>query len=231
MTIYIKNKFGVVKDLAGKTFQVDEYRDVTNVAARFANNDEVLEALANDDAAVAKTDDGTSDITKLSQAINYLHELPETDDLGRPINSTQSVQLFLAKAESGTNVDGVAAAIIKIPALGRTIEGGWGKFQNQSTGDWLTIDLKDDDDLYGFGAGATISTFDDQLVPTGNQGYFFLGDESLAIHPLIPSDPTELPGGLYLYICGHKKNTGTVEAPIYAADHLYVNIHWGKRIR
>jgi hypothetical protein len=136
----------------------------------------------------------------------------------------QSVSLLLARAEADTDVAGLADAIIKIPTEGRTIEGGIGFFENVEVGDYLTIDIKDDDNLYGFGAGATIATFDDQLVPLANQGIYFIGNESLKLHPIVSDDPKELPGGLYLHICGHKKNIAT-------ADTIYVNVSWGKRIR
>lgn len=136
----------------------------------------------------------------------------------------QSVKLLIAKATSGTDINGVADAVIKIPNEGRTIEGGFGYFENQAAGDWLTIDLKDDDDLYGFGAGATIATYDDQLVAVANQGWYFPPTGVLEIHPIVANDPTELPPGLYLHICAHKANVAT-------ADNFFVNVHWGKRIR
>jgi hypothetical protein len=136
----------------------------------------------------------------------------------------QSVTLLLARAEADTDVTGLADAVIKIPSEGRTIEGGFGFFENVETGDWLTIDLKDDDDIYGFGAGATIGTFDDQLVPLANQGFYFMNSQPLELSPIVSDDPRELPGGLYLHICGHKKNIATV-------DTLYVNLRWGKRKR
>lgn len=95
MTIYIQNKFGVVKDLAGKTFQIDEYRDVTSVAARFANNDEVLTGIGAGDVIVARTDDGNNDITSIAQAMNYLRELPPTTENGLPQSQIEVREEFI----------------------------------------------------------------------------------------------------------------------------------------
>lgn len=147
----------------------------------------------------------------------------------------QSVKLLLAMGKATTDVNGLADVVIQVPgAFGldsegnlltyRTIEGGFSWFKNQEPGDWVTIELRDDDNLLGTGAGAVIDTFDDKDVPSVNQGWFLLNDGPMELHPIVSDDPTELPGGFYLHICGHKANIAT-------ADELFVNLHWGKRLR
>jgi hypothetical protein len=138
----------------------------------------------------------------------------------------QSIILTLARAESETvsGVDGtVADSMIRVPDGGRSIEGGQGSFVNQETGDYLTIDLRDDDNLLGFGAGTLISTFTDTGVSASNGGWYFMGSQPLVLHPVVDNDPSNLPGGFYLHVCGHKRDPAL-------ADTLFVNFHWGLRV-
>ena len=136
----------------------------------------------------------------------------------------QSIQILTARAKASTDDNGLAETKVKIPTEGRTISGGIGFFENIEPGDYLTIEIRDDDNILEGGVGAVVSTFDDQLVPVDNQGYYFMGNYPLEVKPLVGNDSRILPGGLYLYICGHKADTAT-------SDTLYVNIFWGRRIR
>ena len=140
----------------------------------------------------------------------------------------QSVKLLLARAEAATDGSGTAEAVLKVPGTvgnkERTIEGGIGCFQNQEAGDYLKIDLRDDDNLLGYGAGFVLDAFHDTGVASVNQGWYFLGSSTLSLSPIVSDDPTELPSGMYLHITGQKANIAT-------SDTLYINLHWGKRIR
>jgi hypothetical protein len=145
--------------------------------------------------------------------------------------SPQSVKLLLARGKAATDVDGLADVILKVPGTfnwpatdGRAIEGGFGCFVNQEEGDYITIELRDDDNLLGLGAGYVVDTFDDTGVPTANQGWYFLGSNPLDLHPVIHDDTSDLPAGMYLHMMGHKADSAT-------SDTLYINLHWGKRIR
>lgn len=148
----------------------------------------------------------------------------------------QSVKLLLARTEADTDGSGVADAVLKVPGTFgvnpdgslvkvRTIEGGFGCLTTQEPGDYLTIELRDDDDLLGFGAGAVLDEFHDTDVAASNQGWYFMGSNVLDLHPIVSDDPTELPAGMYLHVVAHKKTTPT------PAHTFYVNIHWGFRIR
>jgi len=147
----------------------------------------------------------------------------------------QSVKLMLARGEANTDGSGTANVIIKVPgtfsvdakgnlASERTVEGGFGLFKNQEPGDYLKIELKDDDNLLGYGAGFVLETFHDTDVAASNQGWYFMGSEVMEIHPIVSDDPTDLPCGMYLHMTGQKANIAT-------SDTLYINLHWGKRLR
>lgn len=140
------------------------------------------------------------------------------------IHSKQSVKLLLAKGKADTDVNGKSEISFKVPTDGRSIEGGFACFANQEDGDWLTATLNDDDDNLGYGAGFEVDSFNDKDMPTDQQGWYFLGSSILELHPIVIDDPSDLPGSLYLHVVGHKANTAT-------SDTLYVNIHWGKRLR
>ena len=153
-------------------------------------------------------------------------------DDGNKTVGKKSVKLLIAMAKADTDsVTGIADAILKIPgtppdAVARTIEGGTGFFKEQEIGDYLTIELRDDDNLLGLGAGTVLDTFHDLGVPTVNQGWYFPKDAVMSdLKPVVSDDPTDLPAGMYLHICGHK---GVVPA---TPDTLYVNLHWGSKIR
>ena len=135
-----------------------------------------------------------------------------------------SVKLLLAKGKATTDVNGRAEVIIEVPANGRSITGGDGCFSGQLPDDYLTIELRDDDDILGGGAGALVNAFHDLDEPTVNQGWFFLGG-LLQLDPLIDGETTDLPGGLYLHIFGHK--AVVPQTP----ETLYINLRWGKRYR
>jgi hypothetical protein len=145
----------------------------------------------------------------------------------------QSIKLLLSRASSAT-VSGVADATIKIPGTfaldingtpvnTRTISGGWGYFANQQDGDWVTAEVRDDDNILGYGAGFVLDTFHDKDLPSANQGWFFPKQEVLELRPLISDDPTDIPAGMYLHILATKADL--------SSDTFYVNVHWGLRIR
>lgn len=140
----------------------------------------------------------------------------------------QSVKILLARGEASTDGSGLAEIIIKVPgSLGskdRTIDGGTGYFENQEHGDYLKIELRDDDNLMGYGAGFVLDSFHDTSVPASQQGWYFMGSDTLSLNPVVSNDPTELPSCMYLHLLGQKANIAT-------SDTLYVNLHWGKRIR
>ena len=140
----------------------------------------------------------------------------------------QSVKIYLARGSAATDGAGTADVVIKVPGTvgnkERTIEGGFGCFQNQEPGDYLQIDLRDDDNLLGYGAGFVLDTFNDPGTPAANSGWYFLGSSILNLHPIVSNDPTELPSGMYLHVIGQKANIAT-------SDTLYINLHWGERLR
>jgi hypothetical protein len=138
--------------------------------------------------------------------------------------SKQSVKLLLGRGEADTDGSGLADVIIKVPTAGRAIEGGSAWFENHEPGDWVSASLKDDDNILGYGAGFVVDSFDDTDLAAGQQGWYFMGSQPIVLNPIVTDDPSDIPGNFYLHVCGHKKNVAT-------ADTLYVNIHWGRRIR
>lgn len=148
----------------------------------------------------------------------------------------QSIKLLMARGKEDTDANGLADVSIKVPGTfglnERTIQGGFGIFGNQQPGDYLRIELRDDDDLLGNGPGFVINRFHDDSVPADNQGWYFLSSTlqstetapPLELSPLVNDDVTDLPSGMYLHILGQKGD------PL-VADTLYVNLRWGKRIR
>ena len=147
----------------------------------------------------------------------------------------QSVKLLLAKGSQATDGGGLAEVVLKIPGTfgtdefgqlltERTISGGWGYFENQEDGDYVTADVRDDDNLLGYGAGFVLERFHDNDVPAANQGWYFPRQQVLELRPLVTDDPTNLPNAMYLHIMAQKANVAT-------SDTFYVNIHWGKRIK
>ena len=138
-----------------------------------------------------------------------------------------SVGVLLARGEGDSDaITGMAEVLIKIPNEGRVISGGTAYFSDPEPGDYLSIDIKDVDDVFGYGAGAIVGSFDDQLVPVANQGWYVPLVGYVDLLPIVSNDPRDLAGvgGLYLSIKGYRKipaNTAT----------LYVNVRWGKRIR
>jgi hypothetical protein len=153
------------------------------------------------------------------------------------VSSPQSIKLLLARGEADTDlVTGIADAVVKIPGtfevdpegdltVGRVISGGFGCFSTQEAGDYLTIELRDDDNHLGYGAGTVLETFHDLGTPAANSGWYFLGNSVMNLHPVIVDDPTSVPAGMYLHILGHK---AVVPDP---AHTLYINLHWGTRLR
>jgi hypothetical protein len=145
-----------------------------------------------------------------------------------------SIKLLLARGSSATDGAGKAEVIVKIPGTfglnsdgsmkaGRTISGGWGYFASQADGDYCYADVRDDDNILGYGAGAVLDTFHDLDVPASNQGWFFPRQEVLELRPLVTDDPSRLPCGMYLHIFGQKGVVGV--------DTFFVNLHWGVRLR
>jgi len=141
----------------------------------------------------------------------------------------QSIKLMLSRGSANTDGSGVADVAIKVPgtvgvSTARTISGGSAWFENQEPGDWVKAEVRDDDNLLGYGVGTVLDTFHDLGVASGNEGWFFMNGEPMHLHPVVNDDPTNLPAGMYLHVIGQKANTAT-------SDTLYINIHWGSRIR
>ena len=148
----------------------------------------------------------------------------------------QSIKLLMAKGKADTDVNGVADVVIKVPGTvglnERTIQGGFGIFGNQQPGDFLKVELRDDDDILGNGPGFVANRFYDDSIPADNQGWYFLSSTlqntetapPLELAPLVNDDVTDLPSGFYLHIIGQK-------ADALVSDTLYVNLRWGKRLR
>lgn len=90
MAKYIKNNTQDIKVWLGQTVAVDEYYLIpSDKEIYWANDVDVLVDIANLEAIVAKTDDSTTDILDINDAINYLKDnIPKTvESLNQPFFS------------------------------------------------------------------------------------------------------------------------------------------------
>lgn len=116
-------------------------------------------------------------------------------------------------------VAGTSTCLVKIPALGRKINGGLAWFETPHFDDILKVFVTDEDNLLGAGAGTVIAGYTDLEVPADNQGWFLAKNAPyITIERLVEFGT--LPGNMYLKIVGI---TGDARV-----DTLRVNLHWGK---
>jgi hypothetical protein len=126
-----------------------------------------------------------------------------------------TVQLARGKADT---VSGTATVLIKVPTVGRKISGGLSWFGTPHPDDYLHVMISDEDNLLGYGAGATIASYTDTGVPSANQGWFIPPSGFALVERLVEFG--NVPGGLYVKIVGTKGDG--------SSDTLRVNLHWGQ---
>lgn len=75
MSKWLKNVSGVLKTYNGKDIPNGTYKEVTwDLDLKFANNSNLLTDIGNGDVLMAKDDSGSTDITDVSQAIDFLKD-------------------------------------------------------------------------------------------------------------------------------------------------------------
>lgn len=110
---YIKNISGSEKTWAGSVIQNNSYYLIQeNKELSFSTNDSVIAALSNNEAVMAKTDDGTTDINGINNNINFLKS-----NLPQQVESTHSP---FTKKQLGTKklfkrVHGITASVQNSP--------------------------------------------------------------------------------------------------------------------
>ena len=132
-----------------------------------------------------------------------------------------SIKLLMARGDAAT-VGGVASILFKVPS-NREVMGGFGCFDNQQPGDYVKIYVTDEDNTLGYGSGFKVGSFNDDDLPSDQQGWFMFPGNVLDIHSLMNDDPSAVTAPFWVRIEGYK-NDGS-------ADTLRVNMKWGNRLR
>jgi hypothetical protein len=88
------------------------------------------------------------------------------------------IVLKLAKISGQADSNGDLSLEIQVPGsianVERYVSGGYAYVDNYAWTDAVTkIEVKDNDNVLGYGAGAVLKTYHDADVPTDNQGWFF----------------------------------------------------------
>lgn len=120
--------------------------------------------------------------------------------------------LKTAKFTIETGSDGYGEVFIEVPAGGRVVEGGVGRFTNPQLGDSIiSIEVWDETKT------TELDSFEDEEVPEANRGWFIL-ETSLKLSAL--TDFRLIPGGKFIKV-KVKKASAVVET-------FYGNLIWGK---
>ena len=133
--------------------------------------------------------------------------------------------LKMAKVKITTDTSGDGSALLKVPGTpggsgqGRWVQGGEGWFSNAHEDDHIDIQITDEDNILGAGAGAVISTYTDTDVPTANQGWWVPYDKK-GVSIVAIEGTGFVPAGLYIKVIVKKGG-----APL--EDTFRCNIKWG----
>jgi hypothetical protein len=185
-----------------------------------SNLDSLLSDIVN---GKAQMNDGISDISNISDQINFLKgEFLEV--VTQFEKRDKVVKLASAQAEVGSN--GMATISIKIPGTpnsgaGRWIDGGTAWFDDQHKDDRiLSVVFTDEDNLLGYGAGTVVGSYTDSELDSAQQGWRIPNKRGM-IEVIAMGGYGFAPAGFYMKITGQKGGgivTGT----------LYMNVMWGK---
>lgn len=100
----------------------------------WANNSQVITAIANGDALVG---DGTINISDVNSAIGFLKNRIPFDVVTSMEKSDKTLRSFCVFAE--TNSSGIAEVCIPVPSDGRWVAYGDAEFQDREMGDYISI--------------------------------------------------------------------------------------------
>ena len=118
--IYIKNTDTIQHKWAGQYVQPSGYYLIENAElANWQNSSQLLTDIGNGVAIVAKSNDGTQDITDVNEAINYLknneYNVPfyEHDERYSTIDAVESMrEIKVKKKKKRKVIDQIAASVI-----------------------------------------------------------------------------------------------------------------------
>ncbi len=132
--------------------------------------------------------------------------------------------LKIARAKDATT-SGISTILIKSPGTpgsseGRLIEGGSAWFETPHHDDYVCIFVTDEDDILGYGEGATIGTYTDTDLDTANQGWYIPYPKGWADLSTFGGIGF-IPAGLYLKVIATKGDA--------SSDTFRMNVKWGKR--
>jgi len=73
MAVYVKNNSGVANVYRGMSFAIDEYKLLSGLVKTLWSNDSfILEEIASANLTMARSDDGSADISDVNEAIEFL---------------------------------------------------------------------------------------------------------------------------------------------------------------
>lgn len=218
--IKFKNNKQTMDTWCGMEIQPSAYYTIEPIEYNvWRNNSKVLSDIGSGDLIV---NDGTSDITDVASAINYLKD----NEPKRVITAFEENDKRLKCAKStATFANNVCSASIEIPSGGRWIAGGYSFTDAFYAGDMIkTCQIVDVNNILGYGANTVLATYEDADTAATNQGWYFephsAGTGYLEIEPI--GGYAFIPEGLFLVTSFEKEQSST-------ATKVFVNYWWGKQ--
>jgi len=158
MAKYIKNEDNVVHTWCGTPIEPGEYYMIPDQdKLKWANDSQLIIDIASGYAAVAKTDDETTDFTDVSEAINYLKDIinqltnvdgyplvaPTFED-AQGLTTVWKGRIYTATAGAVNIFDEPVTTQIKV-------RGGWYELMNDKAvaGDYVEFSIVDKDNILG----------------------------------------------------------------------------------
>jgi hypothetical protein len=162
MLYIIRNVDSVPHTYAGMEIAAsDQYEIQSQELSRWANDSLLLTHIA---TGIAVVNDGSSDITDISRAINYLKDIPNLDSDGYPIIRTRAFNNTDGYLFRGVGVIGEAVANSVSNIDYRLTEERWINeaqliLMNHNFTDSIKFQVVDVDNVLGYGAGLVLNEF------------------------------------------------------------------------
>lgn len=220
---YFKNKSGATKIYFGVEFANNEIKQIPDGKLQgFAVNDTVLADLASGNAIMSQ-DGSTEYSADIATQIAFLQ-----GGLPTKVQTEFEQNDMVPKFATGVSsfVSNVATIKIKCPGTpgvtGRYLIDGYCFTDAFYFGDRISkVQVTDEDDLLGGGAGTVLKTYHDADLPTANQGWMLWAEPSGTGGCDLDNAGgfADFPAGMYLYVEITKEALST-------ATKAGVNIFW-----
>lgn len=226
--VKIKNTHGSEsRTWAGQLVEAQaEHQIASDTLNTWRNDEEALAAILSGEAEVG---DGVEYFSTASEGMKYFFGDYLTEVLTQ--KEKGDVRTNVARAES-TLEDGQAEITVRVPGVfdgidpdvssGRFIEGGEAFFDSAEIGDVVSkIEVKDNQNILGYGAGFVIATYHDKDVDEANQGWYipkikgYIEINAMAMFGFIPA-------GMDLVMTATRLDTNSTGI-------FFTNIKWGAR--